>query len=142
MMSDIEEVRAERDELHKDVTTLIKERDAALARAEKAEAEAERVTGHMNRLVHEKQAALAAQRDCAADLAQLTEESDRAFLAGQQSLAHSLNAAESTADAWKAEAKKEKERADKFMWQVRDTCVRAEKAEADIARIGREMGGA
>lgn len=29
----------------------------------------------------------------------------------------------------------ERERAEKFMWQVRDTCTRAEKAEADRDRL-------
>ncbi|MDR3547038.1 MAG: hypothetical protein P4M11_01960 [Candidatus Pacebacteria bacterium] len=62
---------------------------------------------------------------------ELIKERDEAFLAGQQSLAHSLHAAESAADAWKTLAEKEKERADNFMWQVRDTCARAESAEVD-----------
>ena len=40
------------------------------------------------------------------------------------------DAAIARAEAAAAEAEKEKERAEKFMWQVRDTCTRAEKAEA------------
>lgn len=33
-----------------------------------------------------------------------------------------------------AEIVKERERADKFMWQVRDTCARAERAEQELAK--------
>lgn len=34
-----------------------------------------------------------------------------------------------------AEIVKERERADKFMWQVRDTCARAERAEQELAKF-------
>lgn len=38
---------------------------------------------------------------------------------------------ESVADEWKRQYEKEHERAEKFMWQVRDTCARAEQAERE-----------
>jgi rubrerythrin len=41
--------------------------------------------------------------------------------------------AESVADELRRLLEKEKERADKFMWQVRDTCARAEAAETALA---------
>lgn len=43
------------------------------------------------------------------------------------------------ADQWRVECEKQKELADKFMWQVRDTCVRAERAEARIAELEAEV---
>ncbi len=36
-------------------------------------------------------------------------------------------------DEWKERAEKAEELADKFKWQVRDTCARAEKAEAALS---------
>lgn len=40
-----------------------------------------------------------------------------------------------------AEIKALRERADKFKWQVRDTCVRAEKAEAQLAELRATLQG-
>lgn len=37
--------------------------------------------------------------------------------------------------ALEGEVASERERADKFMWQVRDTCARAEKAERRVAEL-------
>jgi len=50
--------------------------------------------------------------------------------ATSQGLARDAEFNGGAADSWKAEAEKQKERAEKFMWQVRDTCTRAEAAEA------------
>lgn len=52
-----------------------------------------------------------------------------------QKLTRELRHTESVADTWKAEAEKAKELANKYMWQVRHTCVRAEKAEAALALL-------
>ena len=47
--------------------------------------------------------------------------------------------AESVADELRRLLEKEKERADKFMWQVRDTCTRAEAAETRSAALARAL---
>ena len=49
--------------------------------------------------------------------------------------------AKSVADELRRLLEKEKERADKFMWQVRDTCARAEKAEARLRALASEKEG-
>ena len=51
-------------------------------------------------------------------------------LAGRQRMAHSAMASDKAAAAWKDRAKKAEALADKYKWQVRDTCTRAETADA------------
>ena len=59
-------------------------------------------------------------------------------LAGRQSMAHSAMASDKAAGAWKARAEKAEELADKYKWQVRDTCTRAETADALVTTLRTE----
>lgn len=63
-------------------------------------------------------------------------------LAGRQSLAHSEQAAHKAAIGQKERAEKAEALADKYKWQVRDTCVRAEKAEARTLAAEQDLAGA
>jgi hypothetical protein len=58
-----------------------------------------------------------------------------AALAEAQGYFRDASHAESVADEWKKRAEELAEKAEKFIWQVRDTCARAEKAEAEAARL-------
>lgn len=53
--------------------------------------------------------------------------------ANAQGFCRDAKHAESVANEWKRQFEKEHERAEKFLWQVRDTCTRAEAAEAALA---------
>ena len=77
-----------------------------------------------------------------ADLAAQAIEENTALKAELHGEARDARSNDSITGAWKAECEKQRERADKFMWQVRDTCARAEAAESRLTTALAALGEA